>query len=226
MAAFWRFSNIREFLFLALRPWLLVRPGLDEKHVSRDPFEEFERWIDGARTCLSLEFPSAMCLSTIDPDGYPDSRYVLLKGFDRRGFCFYTNTESAKGVSLELCPRAALAFYWGPLQRQVRIQGDVVPLSSAEADAYFASRPRESRIAAWASDQSRPLANRDELDRRLVELRARFAGQEIPRPAYWSGYRLTPRRFEFWQLRLNRLHDRLTYSRAPDGSWEIRRLSP
>jgi len=167
-----------------------------------------------------------MCLSTIDRDGFPDGRFVLLKGFDERGFVFYTNAESRKGLSLAECPRAALSFYWEPLQRQVRIQGVVEQVSGSEADEYFASRLRLSRIGAWASQQSRTLPERSVLLKRVREYQEKFRGKDIPRPPYWTGYRVLPLRVEFWQLRASRLHDRFLYERDAAGAWRITRIYP
>jgi pyridoxamine 5'-phosphate oxidase len=168
-----------------------------------------------------------MALATVDPDGLPDVRMVLLKGFDAAGFVFYTNTESAKGTQLAAAPKAALLFHWKSLRRQVRLRGPVEPVSVAEADAYFASRPRHSRIGAWASDQSRPLRGRFELERRVAEQAARFGVGETPRPPHWSGYRIAPVAIEFWKDGPFRLHDRLLFQRAgPTQPWAKSRLFP
>lgn len=161
--------------------------------------------------------PDAMVLSTVDADGRPSGRYVLLKHFDERGFVFYTNLESRKAKALAVNPHAALTFYWPP-QTQVRIEGLVEPVTGAEADAYFATRPRGSQIGAWASDQSRPLADRAELDERLREADARFAGTLVTRPPFWSGYRVVPSSIEFWSRDAARLHERVLFTR-PHGPW-------
>jgi pyridoxamine 5'-phosphate oxidase len=166
-----------------------------------------------------------MTVATATPDGKPSARAILLKGVDDRGFVFYTNKESRKADELAVNPQVFLLFYWKSLDRQVRIEGVVEHVTDAEADAYFASRPRISRLGAWASMQSRPLAERAVLERRLAEYEARYPGEEIPRPAYWSGYRVLPERFEFWQDMPFRLHDRTIYTRAP-GGWTIGKLFP
>ena len=221
-----RLSTVRKGLLLALRPWLWsVRP-LHARSMLPDPIAQFAAWYRRALRCLTLEFPDAMCLSTIDENGSPDGRFVLLKGFDDRGFVFFTNAESRKGRSLAQRPQAALSFYWEPLQRQVRVQGNVEEASAAEADEYFASRARLSRIGAWASQQSRPLSSYAELRARVKEFQKKYPGSEIPRPPYWRGYRVIPRRIEFWQLRANRLHDRFVYERQDEGQWRMQRLYP
>jgi pyridoxamine 5'-phosphate oxidase len=195
-----------------------------------DPFERFLAWMADAEAAEPNE-PNAMTVATATPDGRPAARIVLLKGIDPagaqpRGFVFYTNVESRKGNELAANPRAALLFHWKSLGRQIRIDGRVRPASAAEADAYFASRLRISRLGAWASDQSRPLPDRAELERRLAEYEARYPGDEIPRPPYWAGYRVVPEQFEFWQNMPFRLHDRTTYVRQPDGGWAIGKLYP
>jgi pyridoxamine 5'-phosphate oxidase len=166
-----------------------------------------------------------MTLATATPDGRPSARVVLLKGFDERGFVFYTNYEGRKSRELEANPRAALLFYWGELERQVRVEGRVSRVPDRESDAYFAGRPRGSQLGAWASEQSRPVRDRGALERRLRELEGEYEGREVPRPAFWGGYRVVPETMEFWQGRENRLHDRLRYRRA-EGGWKIERLQP
>jgi pyridoxamine 5'-phosphate oxidase len=190
-----------------------------------DPFAWFARWMEEAARSEPND-PNAMTLATATPDGRPSARIVLLKGYDDRGFVFYTNTQSRKGTELAANPRAALLFHWKSLGRQVRIEGATEPVTAAEADAYFATRARVSRLGAWASDQSRPLAGRPELERRLAEQERRFPGEAIPRPPYWSGYRLVPERFEFWQDMPYRLHDRTAISRGPTGGWLAGKLFP
>jgi len=185
---------------------------------------QFNAWFREARDSNAIEMPEAMCLSTIDKAGFPDARMVLLKGFDASGFVFYTNTRSVKGRQLAVRDKAALTFYWGPLERQVRIQGIAAPVSDAEADAYFQTRARDSRIGAWASDQSAPLKNRKTLDDRFASYVRKFEGKEVPRPPHWAGYRIKPTKFEFWQGRPNRLHDRFLYVQAK--GWKITRLYP
>jgi len=189
-----------------------------------DPIGLFAAWHEEALQC-GLKNPTAMALATVDPAGRPTVRMVLLKGFDVAGFVFYTNSESRKGQALEANPVSALCFYWPPLDRQVRIEGPVARVSDAEADAYFASRPRQARIGAWASRQSHPLADRFELERRLARFAAKFAVGAIPRPPYWNGYRVRPQRIEFWREGAFRLHDRLVFTR--DGEdWRRERLFP
>jgi pyridoxamine 5'-phosphate oxidase len=193
---------------------------------SDDPFTLFAEWLADARR-TEINDPNAMTLATIGLDGAPDARIVLLKGQDPRGLVFYTNYESRKGEELSSDPRATLVFHWKSLQRQIRVEGTVERVVPEEADAYFASRPRLSKVGAWASDQSRPLAERPELERRLAEAEARFPGDDVPRPPHWSGFRLLPHRFEFWREMPYRLHDRLVFTRSEAGEpWSKGRLFP
>ncbi len=189
-----------------------------------DPFAFFRAWLAEAETAEPND-PNAMALATVGPDGRPSIRVVLLKGLDARGFVFYTNTESRKGDHLAAHPLAAVNFHWKSLRRQVRVEGVVERVTEAEADAYFASRPRGSQIGAWASLQSRPLDSRATLERRVRELEALHAGRDVPRPPHWSGYRIVPQLMEFWQDREFRLHDRFQYAAGPDG-WTVARLYP
>jgi pyridoxamine 5'-phosphate oxidase len=189
-----------------------------------DPLKLFGHWLDAAGAAEPND-PNAMSLATIGADGAPSVRIVLLKGFDAHGFVFYTNIESRKGVELAANPRAALCFHWKSLRRQVRIEGAVAPVAAADADAYYASRARESRIGAWASAQSRPLASRDMLEARVREIEARFPDETVPRPEHWSGYRVMPTYFEFWHDRPHRLHDRICFT-AEAGQWRRERLYP
>jgi len=189
-----------------------------------DPLDIFAVWLGEAEAAEPHD-ANAMALSTVGEDGMPSCRMVLLKGYDAQGFVFYTNFESRKGRQLLATPRAALLFHWKSLRRQVRIEGAVSPVSAEEADAYFASRPRQSQIGAWASQQSRPLEGRYELEKRVVLFGAKYAIGTVPRPPYWSGFRLIPRLIEFWQDGAFRLHDRLVYSRAAEG-WTTERLYP
>lgn len=204
-------------------------PGIPD---AADPFRLFRDWMaEASRT--EPNDPNAMTVATSTPDGTPSARIVLLKDLDARGFVFYTNKQGRKGTELRANPRAALLFHWKTLGRQVRIEGAVEDVSDAEADAYYASRPRISRLGAWASEQSRPLAGRHELERRVAELDARYPGDDIPRPPHWSGFRVVPEALEFWQDMPFRLHDRRTYLRAgpqagdgAGGGWTIGRLYP
>ena len=199
------------------------RGELVEGQASRDPFEQFDRWFAEAQQAGFRE-PNAMALATADAAGKPSLRTVLLRGWDRRGFCFYTNYESRKGRELEANPNAALLFYWDQLERQVRLEGRIARLSAEDSDAYFSSRPRGHRLGAWVSEQSSSIPNREALEARMREVEARFP-HEVPRPPHWGGYRLTPARFEFWQGRPNRLHDRLAFS-ADGARWIRERLAP
>ncbi len=197
----------------------------DPTSLVHDPFARFQEWMAEAEASEPSE-PNAMTLATATPDGIPSARAVLLKGVDRRGFVFYTNMESRKAGELAANPRLALLFHWKSLGRQVRIDGRAEYVTDAEADAYFASRPRISRLGAWASDQSRPLPDRATLERRLADLEKRYPGDDIPRPRYWSGYRVIPHHFEFWQSMDFRLHDRTVYTRTTDGGWTMGKLYP
>ena len=212
-------------LFL-LRPWLWLSGPLTESVLAEDPIEEFGHWFRMAKRCVFLEFPDGMALSTVNAEGYPEVRWVLLKGFDSRGFVFFTNKESQKGHALAHTPRASLGFFWDALQRQIRVRGVVEEVSDEESDAYFASRPRGSQIGAWASLQSRTLSDPAEFRQRLQEVAERFAGEAVTRPPYWGGYRVVPEVIEFWKARASRLHDRFEYRRTAEGGWDRRRLYP
>ncbi len=192
---------------------------------SNEPFRLFGEWLAEATTHEPND-PNAVALATVDEEGLPNVRMVLLKGFDAAGFVFYTNFESAKGREILGQRKAAMCFHWKSLRRQVRLRGRVEIVDDAEADAYFASRPRGSRIGAWASKQSRPLEGRFALERAVAEYTARHAIGEIPRPPYWSGFRIVPRTIEFWHDRPFRLHDRMVFSRRDDDGWDKTRLFP
>ena len=189
-----------------------------------DPFEQFRTWFAEAERAEPND-PNAMAVATATPEGRPSVRMVLLKEWDARGFVFYTNTESRKGAELTANPHAALLFHWKSLQRQVRIEGAVEQVSDAEADAYYASRARLSRIGAWASQQSRPLPGRGALLKRVAKYEAAYLGDQIPRPPFWTGFRVVPARIEFWQDMPFRLHDRTVYVRSAEG-WDIVKLYP
>lgn len=203
------------------------REGLDASALAAGPMEQFAHWFaEAARD--GLYEPNAMIVSTAGADGAPDSRTVLLKQYDRRGFVFYTNYASQKGIDLDVNPQVALLFPWHPLARQVRVTGTAEKVPREETAAYFRTRPHGSRIGAWASDQSAVVPGRATLDRAYADLAARHPeGEEVPVPPHWGGYRVTPRTVEFWQGRENRLHDRLRYVRSADGEgWRVERLAP
>lgn len=198
--------------------------ALTEDDLLPDPIALVQRWFADAQAA-GVEQHDAMTLATAAPDARPSARVVLLKGIDARGFAFFTNYESRKARELDANPHAALVLLWIPLQRQVRVAGRVERLSVEESDAYFATRPRGSQLGAWASEQSRPLPDRDELEARWAALDERWRGIAVPRPAHWGGYRVAPEQIEVWQGRANRLHDRFAYVRAPEG-WTRERLAP
>ena len=196
-----------------------------ERSVPKDPFRLFHVWFAQAAQARLLD-PHAMALSTIGPKGELSSRMVLLKGLDAKGFVFFTNYLSRKGKDLARHPQASLLFYWAPLGKQVRVEGSVRRITAKESDDYFKTRPRGSQMAAWASHQSQVIPNRTTLERRMRELERRYAGQTVPRPPHWGGYRVIPRVVEFWSGRRNRLHDRLRYRKKGPGSWKMERLAP
>lgn len=201
-----------------------MRNVLNEVDANPDPLIQFEQWFSDA-VAAGVPETDAMTLATATPDGKPDARIVLLKSFDRRGFVFYTNYQSRKAEELDGNAHACLLFYWLPIKRQVRIEGKVEKVSAEESDEYFRQRPLGSQLGAWASDQSRAITSRDELDSRFAEAAEEF-GDRVSRPPHWGGYRVTPQAIEFWQGRNNRLHDRLRYQLQADGSWRIERLAP
>jgi pyridoxamine 5'-phosphate oxidase len=199
--------------------------GLSETDAHPNPFQQFKIWFEQA-LAAQLPEPNAMTIATATPEGKPYARIVLLKGYDERGFVFYTNYESQKGRQLVENPWGAIAFWWAELERQVRIGGRVEKVSSQEADEYFRSRPQGSQLGAWASNQSQVIASRKVLEQRLQQLKEEYDNKDVPRPPHWGGFRVIPEEIEFWQGRPSRLHDRLLYRRGEDGSWTIQRLSP
>ena len=202
------------------------RDALDEHGIDRDPFQQFTIWYDEA-VAAGLPEPEAMTLSTATLEGQPSARIVLLRGYDERGFCFFSNYSSQKGQELAANPYAAVTFHWVELERQVRISGRVEKVTEAESDAYFQSRPSQSRIGAWSSPQSNVISSRDVLEELFEKYQEQYLDETaIPRPEHWGGYRVIPERIEFWQGRPNRLHDRLRFIRIDQGPWTLQRLAP
>ncbi len=199
--------------------------GIDVASLDADPIAQFSRWFADAQAGPDDE-PYAMVLSTVDGDGWPLGRTVLLRQADAAGFVFYTNYDSAKGRAIEATGRAGLTFHWHGQHRQVHVSGQVARIDEAESDAYFAKRPRESQLGAWASEQSAEISNRQVLEERLAEVTARFDGRDVDRPEFWGGYRVTPRWIEFWQGQPSRLHDRVRYIAGDTGDWSQVILSP
>jgi pyridoxamine 5'-phosphate oxidase len=198
--------------------------SLDEETIKRNPFEQFELWLAEA-IGEAVEEPNAMTITTATKTGKPSSRIVLLRGFDRKGFVFYTNYDSQKGREIAENPQASILFFWAKLERQVRIDGSISKVTRRHAEEYFATRPRESQIGAWASLQSSVISSRAELEEKIAALEREFAGREVPCPENWGGYALKPDAFEFWQGGKSRLHDRLRYTKTK-SAWKIERLSP
>ena len=216
-------NNTAEYIYALRNDYQSA--SLDETTARRNPYEQFEIWLAEAIEQVADD-PNAMILATADKNGKPRARIVLLRGYDRRkGFDFYTNYESQKGTEIAENPQASLLFFWAKLERQVRIDGVISKVSRRQSEAYFATRPRESQIGAWASAQSRVIGSRRELEEKIAALEKQFAGKTIPCPAYWGGYAVKPAAFEFWQGGRNRLHDRLSYTKTKSG-WKIERLSP
>lgn len=211
-------------VFARLREEYMGAP-LHRDAIERDPVEQFRRWFDEV-VALSLPLANGMTLATADGDGRLSARIVLLKSYDARGFVFYTNYDSRKGAALRENPHAALLFWWQPLQRQVRIEGSVERIAESESDAYFETRPRASNLSAMASPQSREVSDREWLENRVESARRSFADRPLKRPPEWGGYRVVPDRFEFWQGRPDRLHDRLCYTRESADDWRLVRLAP
>ena len=200
--------------------------GLDRADLDSDPIVQWHAWYEQAASAGVAE-PNAMTVSTVDQRTAPDSRVVLARAVDARGFVFYTNYDSAKSQQILVNPFASAVFAWLDLHRQVRVRGTVLRISASESDEYFASRPRESQIGAWASPQSQPIADRTIIENRMAEFRAKFENQDVPRPASWGGWSLTPNAIEFWQGRPSRLHDRFVYTLdATTNKWQIQRLAP
>ena len=195
-----------------------------EENVHADPIQQFSDWFDVAIDKIHHD-PNAMILATTSPDGQPTTRTVLLKGFDGKGFVFYTNYNSRKAKHISSNPGVSLTFYWPDLMRQIHIEGKAEKVSAAQSDSYFKTRPDSSKLSAWASDQSSPVESREELENRLKEMEKKFGKGEVPRPPHWGGYIVKPDQIEFWQGRLNRLHDRIRYKKIKEA-WEIERLSP
>ena len=202
-----------------------TQASLSKTDVAKEPIAQLRVWLDEARA-VEESLPTAMALATVSEDGRPSVRIMLLKGIDERGLAFYTNLESRKGRELTANRSAALTFWWPALERQVRVEGRVERIAEAEAEAYFSSRSPDSKLGAWASPQSRPLKSREELEARLEAIRLEFGDDDIPLPPHWGGFRVVPDRFEFWQGRASRLHDRIEYALDDRGDWMITRLAP
>ncbi len=201
-----------------------TKDSLDEADIPENPFTLFEGWLQEA--LKTEKEPNAMNLATYGLDGFPQSRIVLLRGVSKKGLEFYTNYQSCKGKELAKNAKAGLTFFWPTQERQVRIQGVAAKVSEKESDEYFASRPRESQLGAWASLQSQQLETRETLEKRLEKIRLQYEGKDVPRPSHWGGYHIIPSKFEFWQGRASRLHDRILYTEQDNGTWTTKRLNP
>ncbi len=199
--------------------------GLTKTDAADNPFDQFEKWFNDAIEA-NIDLPDAMTLATATPNGIPSARMVVLRGLDRKGFCFYTDYDSQKGSELAANPHAAAVFYWRELDRQVRISGTIVKMTDTESDAYFASRPRDSQLAVWTERQTVVISGREHLEQNFKKAKLTYADKHIPRPTHWGGYRLMPTMFEFWQGSPSRLHDRIRYTLIEDGNWTIETLSP
>jgi len=197
---------------------------LEEKYAAKNPIEQFNKWMQDALK-TGIGEPNAMTLATVDKKGFPDARIVLLRNVTKKGFTFFTNYRSTKGIELQN-KKACLNFFWQELARQVRVVGTVTKLSARESDSYFNSRPRENQLSAWASDQSRTVNNREALEKKYLMMDKKFQNKKIPRPSYWGGYAVLPVSIEFWQGKQNRLHDRIIYIKQKSGKWKMERLSP
>ena len=201
--------------------------SLEKENMQQNPFDVFKEWFEKAHSCEEIEEANAMTLATCGKDMQPSARVVLLKGFDDKSLCFYTNYKGRKGIQLTENPKGSLMFFWPPLERQVRIEGSIEKVSPEESDAYFNSRPKGSRLGAIASSQSEKIDSREVLEQKLQDLSEQYKDtDEIPRPDHWGGYIIKPSYFEFWQGRANRLHDRISYELKADGDWTMSRLSP
>ncbi len=201
------------------------KQDLNEKSIASDPFKQFQLWFEEA-AITKITDSNAFTLSTVSADSKPSSRIVLLRGFDKDGFVFFTNYESKKGHDISENPNVAMNFFWPDLEKQIRIEGTVAKISNEKSDAYFNSRPRESQLGAWVSNQSTDIENREVLSQREKELNEYYLNASIPRPEHWGGYIITPLRFEFWQGRPSRLHDRIVYEPDKSGNWHIKRIAP